>query len=124
MIYLDTHLVAWLYAGRTDLLPQRVRRLLNEEEPLISPMVTLELQYLFEIGRTAEPAMPVVEALRESIGLEVCDLSFAQVVARSLSEDWTRDPFDRLIVSQAAVRASRLLTKDATIQQNYSEAVW
>ena len=68
--------------------------------------------------------MPVVEAVRESIGLEVCDLSFAQVVARSLSENWTRDPFDRLIVSQAAVRASRLLTKDATIQQNYSEAVW
>jgi PIN domain nuclease of toxin-antitoxin system len=44
VIYLDTHVVVWLYAGDLELLPQEVRELLEGEELVISPMVELELQ--------------------------------------------------------------------------------
>ena len=57
MIYADTHVVAWLYAGRPDLIPPRARRLIEDNPLLVSPMVALELEYLFETGRTSEPAL-------------------------------------------------------------------
>ena len=124
MIYLDTHVVAWLYAGELELLPASVRDLLEAEELLISPMVELELQYLFECGRTALPGRVVVDALAGEIGLARCGLPFGQVVAEALGQAWTRDPFDRLIVAQARARRLPLLTRDQTILDHYDDAVW
>jgi PIN domain nuclease of toxin-antitoxin system len=124
LIYLDTHVVLWLYGGRTDLLPAGVRDLLRQQDLLISPMVVLEMQYLFELQRTSEPASTVLAALSREIGLAVCDLPFSEVAQEALRQDWTRDPFDRLIVSQAALRGAPLLTKDQAIRDHYPQAVW
>lgn len=124
LIYLDTHVVAWIFAGRIDLLPSRVRNLLDEHDLLISPAVELELQYLHEIQRTAKPARQVIEALGREVGLEICDLPFSQVVEVALDQAWTRDPFDRLIVSQAMLRETALVTRDQVIRDNYSAATW
>ncbi len=124
MIYLDTHVVAWLYSGQLDLFPSAVKQLLAVEEPHISPMVVLELQYLFEIGRTTEPAETVVSYLRGQIGLQVCDKPFEKVILPALGHDWTRDPFDRIIVAQAAIDDSRLISKDELIRAHYPRAFW
>ena len=124
LTYLDTHVVAWLFAGQTDLLPKAILQFVEHERLLISPMVELELQYLFELGRTTEPASTVVQTLERQIGLEKCTLPFPQVVTTALDEDWTRDPFDRMITAQARIRNSGLLTKDETILKNYEHAIW
>lgn len=124
MIYLDTHVVAWFYSGQAGLLPRPVLRLLEREPARISPMVVLELELLFEVGRTAHPAAPVVEALQSELGVQVCELPFQEVVRGALAQSWTRDPFDRVIVAQAAVRRSRLLTKDQSIRDHYDQAIW
>lgn len=124
VIYLDTHVAAWMFAGRTDLLPPHVRRLLEEREILISPIVGLELQYLFETGRTSEPAAVVLQALSQEVGLRVCDLPFPGVIEMAQREPWTRDPFDRIIVGQAALRKAPLVTKDAAIRSYYRRATW
>ena len=124
MIYLDTHVVVWLYAGRTDLFPPPATSLIDANDLLISPVVGLELQYLYESGKTAEPAGPVIQALAREIGLQRCDLSFADIVDVALQETWTRDPFDRVVVAQARLRGAPLLTKDRDIQGHYDGAVW
>jgi PIN domain nuclease of toxin-antitoxin system len=124
VIYLDTHVVAWLYAGHIENIPAAARQAIEAHDLLVSPMVVLELQYLYEIRRTKEAAEVVIGNLRREIGLEVCDLAFAQVMEVALDEDWTRDPFDRLIVSQAKLREAELVTKDGTIQEHYSRVIW
>lgn len=124
LIYLDTHVVAWMFAGRADLLPSVVRASLEENDLLISPAVTLELQYLFEVGRTAEPARTVLEVLGREVGLKVCDLPFPAVVEVALDQNWTRDPFDRLIVSQASLRGVPLISKDRSIRDHFPQTVW
>ena len=124
MIYLDTHVVAWLYSGELDLLPPSVRDLIEGEELVISPIVELELEYLYESGRTTERGKAVVDALVGEIGLTRCGLPFAQVVAKGLDQAWTRDPFDRLIVAQASARRLPLLTRDETILDHYEGAIW
>jgi len=124
VIYLDTHVVAWLYAGELELFPKPVRILLDRETLLISPMVELELQYLYEINRTSERGDVVVETLEREIGISRCQAPFTQVVAGAMRESWTRDPFDRLIVAQARLRRTPLLTKDDQICAHYEEALW
>ena len=113
-----------MFAGLVDPLPARVRELLDGSDLLISPAVQLELQYLFEIRRTAEPAKMVLESLGREVGLKVCDLPFPDVVEIALSLDWTRDPFDRLLVSQAELRRTPLITKDRHIRDYFPRAVW
>jgi len=124
VIYLDTHVVAWLYAGEVGLFPDEVRSLIDTEELLISPIVELELQYLYELRRTTQPGDVVVDSLEEEIGLARCGLPFAQIVAEALDNGWTRDPFDRIVVAQAQVRRTPLLTRDTVIRDHYSEAIW
>ena len=124
LIYLDTHVVAWLYAGQRDLLPKLARSLIEGNDLLISPMVALELEYLFEIKRVKDRAERVIEALRNEIGLAYCDLPFAAVAQAAWRETWTRDPFDRMIVAQARLRDVPLITKDRNIRKRFDEAVW
>ena len=124
LIDADTCMVAWLYAGRPDLIPPRARRLIEDNPVLVSPMVALELEYLFETGRISEPARVVLQALGRDIGLRLCDLPFADVAGAAMRQSWTRDPFDRIIVAQAALRRTSLITKDADIRAHYDRALW
>lgn len=124
MIYLDTHVAVWLYAGDLTRFSPVALELLRSEDLIISPMVELELEYLREIERITVQSSLIIESLSQTVGLQVCDLPFAQVVTESILHNWTRDPFDRIIVAQACARQARLLTKDRNIQQHYSQAVW
>ena len=87
-------------------------------------MVLLELEYLFETGRTSARAAEVYDYLHHTIQIGVCSKPFAAVARKSIGMQWTRDPFDRLITAQAALDESPLLTKDDTIRAHYPEAVW
>jgi PIN domain nuclease of toxin-antitoxin system len=125
VIYLDTHVVAWLYGLGPASLTPKVAQLLEETADIrISPMVRLELQYLYEIGRVGQPPLPVLDALQSNLGLVMCDAGFPAIVRAAESQDWTRDPFDRLIVAQASLFDAPLVSKDATIQANYPYAIW
>jgi PIN domain nuclease of toxin-antitoxin system len=124
LIYLDTHIVIWFYAGLTEKFSAPVRRLINENDLYISPIVRLELQYLYEIQRITEDAETMVDDLSQRIGLQICGKPFDEVVIRALTCSWTRDPFDRLIVAHAGYHDNLLLSKDQTILDNYSHARW
>lgn len=90
----------------------------------VSPIVELELTYLYEIGRVSEPASAPLSALRRAFGLEVVDTSLAELVQAAASLTWTRDPFDRLISAHAIVADAPLITADETIRANLPLATW
>lgn len=123
-MYLDTHVVVWLYAGELDRFPASASGHIEENDLIISPAVLLELQFLKEIKRITADPMLVLQTLEESIGLKLCKLDFSKVVIGALSQSWTRDPFDRIIAAQASIRNELLLTKDRTIRRNCSVACW
>jgi PIN domain nuclease of toxin-antitoxin system len=124
VIYLDTHVVVWLYAGETDRLSEKAIELIEHNDLLISPAVLLELQFLKEIKRITADPMLIFQTLEETIDLQFCSADFSKIVIAALSQSWTRDPFDRLISSQASVRNEHLLTKDRTIRRHCSVACW
>jgi PIN domain nuclease of toxin-antitoxin system len=116
--------VIWLYAGLTEKFSEVARDLISRHGCLISPMVRLELQYLYEIGRINQDAVTICTDLEERIGLSLCQKEFASVVERALPEAWTRDPFDRLIVAHAALDGDLLISKDQSIRDHYPHARW
>lgn len=124
MIYLDTHVVVWLYAGKIEKLSEQAKELINDHEVIISPVVRLELQYLFEIQRVTDEANNIIFDLSDRIGLKMCDKSLNTIVSSALELSWTRDPFDRIIVANATVNHNILLTKDQNILENYEKAMW
>ena len=124
MIYLDTHVVVWLYAGQTEKLSAKVRSYINENDIYISPIVSLELQYLLDVKRITPKPQTVISALSEAIGLNVCDKNFYQIVQCAQQYSWTRDPFDRIIVAQAGLNDNILVTKDQTILTHFEHAEW
>ena len=124
MIYLDTHVAAWLYAGKIELIPKFVLVEMEHNDLKISPVVALELQYLFEIGRVTKPGIDVIQYLTKNLELSICDIPFEDVIKNSLKQNWTSDPFDRIITAQAAINFSVLVTKDPIIQKNYKKVLW
>ncbi len=124
MIYLDTHAVEALVNARTRWFSKEAQHALaGESEFRISPMVFLELEYLYEIGRTRVRARETLNKLAASIGLALCKLPFQDVALQAASESWTRDPFDRIIVAQARIAKAVLITRDSNILANYNKAV-
>lgn len=121
---LDTHVVAWLYAGMVDRLSEHAVAVIESSDLRISPMVELELTYLHEIGRLAVGGRPIVADLEERIGLRVSEQPFAAVVREAAALSWTRDPFDRLIAADAIVESAPLLTKDTALRTHVALAAW
>ncbi len=125
MIYLDTHVILWLYLRKGEGLSDRARQLIEYEDiVVISPMVLLELDYLHEIGRTKLGSSQVFDYLCQRIDLQLCQKAFVDVVGKASRLSWTRDPFDRMITAQAAIDQKSLITKDKIIRKNYEHAVW
>lgn len=121
---LDTHVLAWLYAGDRSRFPDRALKVLEANTLSCSPMAVLELSYLFEIGRISVPAHEVVAYLQERLQLAINDTRFSTVISCANALTWTRDPFDRIIVATADAQSSPLLTKDRTILAHYPGAIW
>ena len=124
MIYLDTHVVVWLYGGLIEKLSDTAKSLINQEEIYISPIVRLELQYLYEIERITFSADDILNDLSTRIGLNICQRNFNSIVTQALTINWTRDPFDRLIVAHALINHDIVITKDNNILANYNYAKW
>jgi PIN domain nuclease of toxin-antitoxin system len=121
---IDTHIVLWLFTGTYQNISTKGKEYLAKCNLCISPMVELELQLLYEIGRTKYTAPQIIQTVDEEIGLSIIDISFKDTIQNSLALNWTRDPFDRLIVATSLATQVPLLTKDRNILTNFDLAVW
>lgn len=124
LIYLDTHVVVWLYAGLTEQFSDAIQELVNDHDLLISPIVRLELQYLYDIKRVSVEPQPLLTDLSQRIGLSVCPKPFDAIIVHATRVTWTRDPFDRILVAHASLDDSILVSKDHTILNHYPQARW
>ncbi len=123
--YLDTQVVVWLCQNQLKKLTSKAKTTIEDSELLVSPMVMLELEYLFEIERTRRQPQSLIDQLAAQIGVRVCDHSFPAIIHSAVMETWTRDPFDRVIVAHArSNRYAPLVSADKKIKANYPRTVW
>jgi PIN domain nuclease of toxin-antitoxin system len=123
--YLDTQVMVWLCQRQLERLTAGARAAIEESDVLISPIVLLELEYLYEIKRLIQPPQTLLNQLESQIGLRLCDHPFPSVIQTALFETWTRDPFDRVIVAHAKSNGyAALVTSDSDIRKHYNRSVW
>jgi PIN domain nuclease of toxin-antitoxin system len=123
--YLDTHVAIWLHDGLDHNLTEEAKRQIERNDLLISPLILLEFQYLFDKKRAAADPMTIYTVLHTDFGVNLCSFPFAAVAVEALACNWTRDPFDRIIVSHAKANGhATLITADRKIRQHYPAAKW
>jgi len=123
--YLDTNVVLRLAQGDLKKISKTAQKAIERYNLFVSPMVWLEVQYIFEIGRITMPASKIFAHLDSTIGLSNCPIPFADVARAACDESWTRDAFDRLIVAHARHAANApLITADEEIRAHYKAAIW
>jgi len=124
--YLDTSAAVWLAEKSLDRIsPAALDHLRHAADCRLSPTVLLELEFLFEIGRILLPAADIRRKLETEAGITVCDLGYPLIAETALRENWTRDPFDRLITAHARANSlAWLVTSDRRIREAYPRAIW
>lgn len=123
-IYVDTHIIVWLYYGVIERLSEIAKKYINEYDLLISPIVLLEIQYLFETKKISDIPEIIYQTLNNDLGVKTCRSSFESISKNAFKLSFTKDPFDRIIVAHADFNNRKLLTKDKLIRDNYHLAVW
>lgn len=117
-LLLDTHFLIWLVL--------RSKRLaefpwIDRYRPWgVSPVSFLEIQFLSEIGRLSVRSPEFMTAVMEDARFTVDDIPLVTVVRHALRLDWTRDPFDRLLVAHSSARRVALCTLDRRIRARHS----
>ncbi len=123
--YLDTQVVIWLTQGSLKRISHEAQSLIRGSDLLVSPMVILEVELLYEKSRIKLTWRDILTKLEPEIGLTVCDLRFDRIANSAVAEHWTHDPFDRLIVANAKANGlAYLISADEDIRRNYQRAVW
>ncbi len=123
--YLDTNIVVWLAQRALSRITPHAQQVLETASLLISPMVLVELEYLYEAHRIKLPSQDIYVKLQHEIGMRVCDVDFPTIANMTIAEKWTRDPFDRIIVAHAKANGlAPLISADQEIQQHYPRTIW
>ena len=116
-LLLDTHFLIWLVleSKRLANFPW-----LDRYRPWgVSPVSFLEIQFLAEVGRLSVSNPAFTGTVKNDRRFIVDDISLETLVGRALRLDWTRDPFDRLLVAHSLARRIALCTTDRTIRSRH-----
>ncbi len=122
VIFLDTHVVVWLFQGK-KVFSEKVRELMTHSDLRISPMVRFELMMLFEKKKIESP-LKILTSLKQDFYFREDSIDFGQLITSSMSLNFSRDPFDRMIVAHSKIRACKLISKDRVILEHYHDAIW
>jgi PIN domain nuclease of toxin-antitoxin system len=126
-LLLDTHVFLW-WNEDSPSLSRRVRHLLSdpETELLLSVVSAWEIVLKVRTSKLGLPAAPAVyiPARLAHYRIELITLTLAHILASDTLPDHHRDPFDRMLVSQAQVERLPIATRDPQIRKYDVETVW
>ena len=110
-VLLDTHVLVWLVRGVQD-VSQRVRNLVESDRPTFFSAISF-VELAIKAQRNTLPQLPGLAELFTAEGLRELpvDAASAQAIGRfpGLAN---HDPFDRILVAQAATHNLTLETAD------------
>ena len=121
-LLLDTHVVLWWLTDSPDLPDDVKQRLDHEPAVYLSPATVWEIAIKQSIGKLTEPenlAEIVVDA-----GFRHLPITAEHAVVAGRLPPLHRDPFDRMLISQAIAHGLAIVTPDPQIAQYPVRIVW
>jgi len=112
-LLLDTHIALWAIAGDATLDQEFLDRLRHDPDIFLSPVSLWEITIKQATGKLTGPA-DLAERVRD-IGFRELPVTYAHAIAAGGLPPHHRDPFDRMLVAQAAVEGMTLVSRDESI---------
>ena len=126
-LLLDTCTFLWLIA-ETARLSAHARELLADpgNEVHLSVVSTWEIALKYSLGRLvlSEPPQRLISAQRKAHGIESMALEEDAVLQLERLPRLHADPFDRMLICQAILHGSAILTPDPLISQYPVRVLW
>ncbi len=114
-VLLDTHLLLWALASPGRLSPA-ARRMLDEAEVYVSAASIWEISIQVGIGKLRGDPREIVAAV-EPAGFTHLAVTGLHAATVATLPPVHKDPFDRLLLAQAACEPMILLTNDAMLAE-------
>ena len=126
-LLLDTCTFLWIAAGAPR-LTRRAAELFQapDNNVYLSAASAWEIAVKHDLGRLVlpQPPEPFVREMREAHGVTSLAIDEESVLHLSRLPSLHRDPFDRMLVSQAIVHGLTILTPDPLIAQYPARTAW
>ena len=126
---LDTHVVIW-WALKDPRLSRKATALLRDPDSdlVLSAVLGMELGVKVAIGKIELPGYPNLEAFTQDVvarrSFTVLPVLLRHGCATAELPLHHRDPFDRLLVSQARCENLTLVTNDPAVQRYEVATLW
>jgi len=112
-LLLDTHIALWGLTGDATLGEEFLDRLRHEPDIFLSPVSLWEITIKQAIGKLPGPA-DLAERVQD-MGFRELPVTHDHAIAAGRLPLHHRDPFDRMLVAQAAVEGMTLVSRDESI---------
>ena len=126
-LLLDTHTFIWLDASPDQLSAEAYDVLQDPSNDLLLSIVSVwEIQIKAQLGRLdiRRDLAGIVQEQQTSNGIELLPITLPHILALGELPPHHRDPFDRLLISQARVDNLVLVTKDENISNYPVDVLW
>ncbi len=126
-LLLDTHTFIW-WDSDPDRLPQRVLALCQSSSTnlLLSVASVWEMEIKQQVGKLKlrMPLADLISGQQETNSIELLPIQLGHVLALDSLALHHKDPFDRLLISQALVEDAILLSADPIFSQYPATVLW
>jgi PIN domain nuclease of toxin-antitoxin system len=123
----DTHAFIW-WDSEPNKLSERVLALCHDpaNELLFSVVSAWEMQIKAQLGKLklSLPLADIVATQQHENHVRVLSIALSHVIALDNLPAHHKDPFDRLLASQAKVEGAALLSSDSIFEQYPVERLW
>lgn len=113
-LLLDTHLLLWALSEPSK-LSASIRKQINAAEVYISAASIWEISIKSAAGKLAADPTEILSAI-EPAGFSLLPVTGEHAVKVAELPPLHKDPFDRMLVAQAAVEPMMLLTNDEVLR--------
>ena len=123
---LDTHTLIWFLNG-DDKLSKKSREIIENQDnlKLVSVATVWEIAIKISLGKFKfDKGFKQFLDLIDNNGFEIIPITFDHALTISRLEFIHRDPFDRLIISQALTDDLMIITKDEYIEKYDVKTTW
>jgi PIN domain nuclease of toxin-antitoxin system len=126
-LLLDTHAFIWWAIRKERLSPTAIRLCEDANNDVLLSIVSLwEMQLKTQLGKLQLklPLNELIEAQQRINGLQLLPIEPQHIYALSQLPFHHKDPFDRLLVSQAITEKLPLISGDQTLSAYAAQILW
>lgn len=124
---LDTHALLWAFNDSPS-LSSKARKILEDgtNEILVSAASAWEIATKFRLGKlpTAEDLIPSFDHYLAQLNFDSLAISFQHAIRAGGLPGEHRDPFDRMLISQAQMENLPIISNDRIFDEYHVQRIW